>query len=89
MKVFIIVTAIILLLTIAFILLTKSLYTRDLKKDKYDVLDYLKNHRDTMSITINENGIDTLTINSNKRFPLASTLKIIVAYNFLKSVTNN
>ena len=42
-----------------------------------------------MSITINENGIDTLTINSNKRFPLASTLKIIVAYNFLKSVTNN
>src|SRR5699024_9337697 len=40
-----------------------------------------------LSITIKGNGHETLSIHSDKRFPLASTLKILIAFNFVKKVT--
>lgn len=89
MNIFIIILAVILALIIIFIVSGIAAYKRNLKKDKYDLLNYLKKHNDTMSITIKENGTDTLSINSNKEFPLASTLKIIIAFNFVKAVTND
>src|SRR5699024_2434915 len=43
----------------------------------------------SMSITLMENGQETFTINPGKKFPLASTLKIIIAFNFVKCVMRN
>lgn len=89
MKIIIISIATLLILIIAFVMMGITAYKRHLKNDKYDLLTYLKKHKDKMSITIKENGIDTLAINSNQKFPLASTLKIIIAFNFVKAITND
>src|SRR5690625_6017023 len=62
---------------------------RNMKKNKYDLLDYLEQNKDKLSITLKENGQDTILLNSEKEFPLASTLKIRIAFTFVKSVTNN
>src|SRR5699024_11681047 len=62
---------------------------RNMKKNKYDLLDYLEQNKDKLSITLKENGQDTILLNSEKEFPLASTLKIIIAFTFVKSVMNN
>src|SRR5699024_12580585 len=61
----------------------------NMKKDKYDLLIYFTKNKDKLSITLRENGKDTIALNSEKKIPLASTMKIIVAYNFVKSVTKN
>lgn len=73
----------------AFIISGIAVYKRNMKKDKYDLLNYFKEHKDKLSITLKENGKDTFALNAEKDFPLASTLKIIIAFNFVKSVTNN
>src|SRR5699024_7079527 len=53
------------------------------------LLNYFEKNKDKLSITLKEDGQDTVALNSEKKFPLASTLKIIIAYNFVKSVTYN
>lgn len=88
MQTFIIVLVVLLILFILFIIAGIAINKRNLRKDKHDLLNYFKKHKDRLSITIKENGIGTLTINSDQRFPLASTLKILIAFNFVKSVTN-
>lgn len=89
MKIIIISITGILILFILFIALGIAISKRNMKKDKYDLLNYFKEHKDNLSITLRENGQDTIVLNSEKEFPLASTLKIIIAFNFVKSVTNN
>ena len=88
MKFFIIVLVVLLILFILFIISGIALNKRNLRKDKHDLLKYFKKHKDRLSITIKEDGIDTLTINSDQKFPLASTLKVLIAFNFVKAVTN-
>lgn len=88
MKLIFIFLTILLILTIAFVIVGISLNKHNMKKDKYDLLNYLKKHNELLSITLKENGEDTLIINSEKRFPLASTLKLIIALNFVKCITN-
>lgn len=75
MKTFIIVLVVLLILFILFIISGIAINKRNLRKDKHDLLNYFKKHKDRLSITIKEDGIDTLTINSDQKFPLASTLK--------------
>lgn len=88
MKIVILILVIFLTLVIAFVISGIAVNKHNLKKDKYDLLNYLKKHKDTISITLKENGQDTLAINPDKKFPLASTLKIIIAFNFVKSAMN-
>lgn len=89
MKIIIISITVVLILFFVFIALGIAVNKRNMKKNKYDLLNYFKEHKDKLSITLKENGQDTVILNSEKRFPLASTLKIIIAFNFVKSVTNN
>lgn len=72
---------------IVFVIAGIAVNKHNMKKDKYDLLNYVKTHQDKLSITINENGHETLTIHSDERFPLASTLKILIAFNFIKKAT--
>lgn len=89
MKIFFAGTAIIAVIIILFIVLGIVVSKRNMKKNKYDLLNYFEKNKDKLSITLKENGQDTIFLNSEKEFPLASTLKIIIAFNFVKSVTNN
>jgi len=88
-KIIIIGLAILLTLTIVFVISGIALNKHNMKKDKYDLLNYFKKHKGSLSITLKEDGQDTLAINSDKKFPLASTLKIIIAFNFVKSAMSN
>ncbi|MEW9675227.1 serine hydrolase [Lentibacillus sp. L22] len=89
MKIIIHTLTILLILIIVFITFGFVVSRHNLKKNKYDLLNYLKNHKEILSITLKENGQDTLAINPNKKIPLASTLKIIIAFNFVKCAMNN
>lgn len=89
MKIFLIGIAVLLILIIAFVITGIAVNKRNMKKDKYDLLDHLKKNKDNLSIMLKENGRDTLSINSNKRYPLASTLKIIIAFNFVKQASDH
>lgn len=77
------------MIIILFIVLGIVVSKRNMKKNKYDLLNYFEKNKDKLSITLKENGQDTIVLNSEKEFPLASTLKIIIAFNFVKSITNN
>src|SRR5699024_3945238 len=72
---------------IVFVIAGIAVNKHNMRKDKYDLLNYVKTHQDKLSITIKESGHETLSIHSDKRFPLASTLKILIAFNFVKKVT--
>lgn len=84
-----IVLAILLILIIAFVIAGIAMSKHNLKKDTDDLLNYFKKNINILSITIKEDGLDTFTINPNKRYPLASTLKVIVAMNFVKLVNSD
>lgn len=89
MKMIFIGIAVVLISFIIFIVLGIVVSKRNVKKNKYDLLHYFEKNKDKLSITLKEDGQDTVVLNSEKEFPLASTLKIIIAFNFVKSVTNN
>lgn len=89
MEIIITIIAVLLTFIVVVVIAVIAVNKHHMKKDKYDLLNYFKKHKDKLSITLKENGEDTLSINSNKRYPLASTLKIIIAYNFVKSAMNN
>lgn len=84
--VFLVSVLIILSIFIAFVVVGIMINKRNLRKDKYDLLHYLKKNIGTVSITINEDGQNTLQLNANDKFPLASTVKIIIAFNFVRLV---
>ncbi len=76
-------------LAVVFVISGIALHKNNLKKDKYDLLKFFEKHKNILSITLKENGQDTLAIHANKKVPLASTMKIIVAFLFVKAYTNN
>lgn len=70
----------------SFIALGIFTYNRNMKRNKHDLLKFIKKHKDKLSITLIEDGIKTLEHNSSKKLPLASTMKIIIAYSLVKEV---
>jgi D-alanyl-D-alanine carboxypeptidase len=80
---------VLLLFIIAFVIAGIAVNKHNKKKDKYDLLTYFTKNKNKLSITLKENGQDTLSVNSDKKYPLASTLKIIIAYHFVKRAMNN
>ena len=59
------------------------------KEDPNYVLDYIKEHKNeqTCSLMIRRNGEILATVNENKKLPLASMAKIVVAVEFAKQVS--
>lgn len=59
------------------------------KEDPDYVLKYIKEHKDdeTCSLFIKRNGEVLTSINANKKLPLASTAKIVIAVEFAKQVS--
>lgn len=59
------------------------------KEDPKYVLNYIKEHKDdeTCSLFIKRNGEVLTSINANKKLPLASTAKIVIAVEFAKQVS--
>ncbi|PEO43021.1 serine hydrolase [Bacillus pseudomycoides] len=59
------------------------------KEDPNYVLDYIKEHKNeqTCSLMIRRNGEILATVNENKKLPLASMAKIVVAVEFEKQVS--
>lgn len=88
MKVIILLTIGVIVFAIMFIIAGILVNKHNLKKDKYDLLHYLEKHKEKFSITINEDGQEMLSHNQNVKIPLASTVKLIIAYNFVKMVTS-
>src|SRR5699024_12758693 len=88
MNIIFICIAVVLMFFIIFNFLGIIVSKRNRKKNKYDLLDYLEQNKDKLSITLKENGQDTILLNSEKEVPLPSTLKIIIAFSFAKCVTN-
>jgi len=81
-----IVAGVIIVAVIAFFVITKY----DLsKEDPNYVLKYIKEHKDdeTSSLFIKRNGEVLTSINANKKLPLASTAKIVIAVEFAKQVS--
>src|SRR5699024_12632102 len=74
---------------IIFIFLGITVSKRNMKKNKYDLLDYLEQNKDKLSLTLKENEQDTILLNSEKEVPLASTVKIIIAFTFVERVATN
>src|SRR5699024_7816079 len=89
MKIVFIGIVVVFLLIIAFVITGIAVNKHNMNKDKYDLLDRLKKNKDNLSITLKEDGRETISINSNKKYPLASTLKIIIAFNFVKYASDN
>lgn len=86
MKIIIVTALIILFLVASFVVLGILTYYRNLRKNKYDLLKFIKKNKDKLSITLIENGRITLEHKATKKLPLASTMKIIIAYSFVKEV---
>lgn len=63
------------------------LYRKNKKKNIYDLLNFLEKNKKDLSVTIIENDVKTLEYNGDVKVPLASTVKLIVAYHFVKAIT--
>lgn len=70
---------------ITFLVIMEYYYS---KKDPNYVLDYIKEHKNdqTCSLMIKRNGEILAAVNENKKLPLASMAKIVVAVEFAKQV---
>lgn len=89
MKIIIISIAVLLALIIVLIISGIAVNKHNMKNDKYDLLNYFKKHKDRLSITLKENGQNTLVLNPDENLSLASTVKIIIAFNFVRMVEND
>lgn len=70
-----------------FISIDILLYYKNKKKNIYDLLNFLEKNKKDLSVTIIENDVKTLEYNGDVKVPLASTVKLIVAYHFVKAIT--
>ncbi|MED2205316.1 serine hydrolase, partial [Bacillus thuringiensis] len=86
LKIIGIVAGVIIVAVIVFFVIMKYYLS---KKDSDYVLTYIKEHKDdeTCSLLIRKNGEVLTSINENKKLPLASTAKIVIAVEFAKQVS--
>ncbi|PFE06228.1 D-alanyl-D-alanine carboxypeptidase [Bacillus cereus] len=86
LKIIGIILCIILAIIIAFFVIMEYYYS---KEDPNYVLNYIKEHKDdqTCSLVIRRNGEVLVSVNENKKLPLASMAKIVVAVEFAKQVS--
>ncbi|MFZ3196189.1 MAG: serine hydrolase, partial [Bacillus mycoides] len=86
LKIIGIVAGVIVVAVIAFFVIMKYYLS---KEDPDYVLNYIKEHKgdETCSLLIRKNGEVVTSVNENKKLPLASTAKIVIAVEFAKQVS--
>lgn len=78
---------IVIVLGVGYLTLGFVTYYCNMRKDKYDLLNFIKKNKKKLSVTMIENESVILDYRADKEVPLASTVKIIIAYHFVKKVT--
>ncbi|KZD43746.1 D-alanyl-D-alanine carboxypeptidase [Bacillus cereus] len=86
LKIIGIVAGVIIVAVIAFFFIMKYYLS---KEDPEYVLNYIKEHKgdETCSLLIRKNGEVVTSVNENKKLPLASMAKIVIAVEFAKQVS--
>ncbi|KWU56038.1 D-alanyl-D-alanine carboxypeptidase [Bacillus mycoides] len=86
LKIIGIVAGVIVVAVIAFFVIMKHYLS---KEDPDYVLNYIKEHKgdETCSLLIRKNGEVVTSVNENKKLPLASMAKIVIAVEFAKQVS--
>ncbi|WP_240792678.1 serine hydrolase [Bacillus pumilus] len=73
---------------ILYLVVDVLLYKRDMKKTKEDLLTFVTKNKKDVSATIIENEDVVLDWNGNQKTPLASTVKLMVLFHFVKTVSS-
>ncbi|WP_262378585.1 class A beta-lactamase-related serine hydrolase [Bacillus pumilus] len=73
---------------ILYVVVDVLLYKRDMKKTKEDLLTFVTKNKKDVSVTIIENEDVVLDWNGNQKTPLASTMKLVVLFHFVKAVSS-
>ncbi|MDQ0815555.1 D-alanyl-D-alanine carboxypeptidase [Bacillus pumilus] len=73
---------------ILYVMVQILLYKRDMKKTKEDLLTFVAKNKKDVSVTIIENDDVVLDWNGDQKTPLASTVKLMVLFHFVKSVSS-
>lgn len=73
---------------ILYLVVDVLLYKRDMKKTKEDLLTFVTKNKKDVSATIIENEDVVLDWNGNQKTPLASTMKLMVLFHFVKTVSS-
>ncbi|PGM94650.1 serine hydrolase [Bacillus cereus] len=86
LKIIGIIVGVIIVVVIAFFAIMKYYLS---KEDPDYVLNYIKEHKgdETCSLLIRKNGEVVTSVNENKKLPLASMAKIVIAFEFAKQVS--
>ncbi|MEI4791513.1 serine hydrolase [Bacillus sp. FJAT-53060] len=73
---------------ILYVVVQVLLYKRDMKKTKEDLLTFVTKNNKDVSVTIIENDDVVLEWNADQKTPLASTVKLVVLFHFVKAVSS-
>ncbi|PRS26631.1 serine hydrolase [Bacillus pumilus] len=73
---------------ILYVVVQVLLYKRDMKKTKEDLLTFVTKNKKEVSVTIIENDDVVLEWNADQKTPLASTMKLMVLFHFVKAVSS-
>ncbi len=73
---------------IAFVILAYVMKRRDQAKTEHDVLSYLQQHPDQVSLCLIKDGEEMIGYHADRRMPLASVCKIIVAVEFSRQAAS-
>ncbi|XYU17767.1 serine hydrolase [Bacillus pumilus] len=73
---------------ILYVVVQILLYKRDMKKTKEDLLTFVTKNKKDVSVTIIENDDVVLDWNGDQKTPLASTVKLVVLFHFVKAVSS-
>lgn len=75
-------------IVILFVVIQVFLYKRDMKKTKEDLLTFVAKNKKDVSVTIIENEDVVFDWNGDQKTPLASTVKLLVLFHFIKAVSS-
>lgn len=78
---------IVICVVILYVVVQVLLYKRDMKKTKEDLLIFVAKNKKDVSVTIIENDDVMLEWNADQKTPLASTVKLVVLFHFVKAVS--
>ncbi|MFK4009053.1 MULTISPECIES: class A beta-lactamase-related serine hydrolase [Bacillus] len=73
---------------ILYVVVQVLLYKRDMKKTKEDLLTFVAKNKKDVSVTIIEYDDVVLEWNADQKTPLASTVKLVVLFHFVKAVSS-
>lgn len=82
MFILVLVVVIVILALLLFAGLAKYLKKKDAQKTEQDVLKFIANHPERVSMHVIENGEETVSYGADRKRPLASVVKLVIAAEF-------